>query len=79
VGLSLFGVAQVEGVECLPLRVVLDEQDRALPFAGNSSDLLRAILHPLLTLRMFFSFVAAGKMLHRAIALVVTELVVRSE
>jgi nucleoside phosphorylase len=72
-------LAQAEGIECLPLRIVLDERDQALPFTGDWQDAFRVIVHPLLTLRMFFSFFAAGKALRRAIALVVNELVPRSE
>lgn len=54
-------------------------EDEPLLITGDWQDAFRVIVHPLLTLRMFFSFFAAGKALRRAIALVVNELVPRSE
>jgi len=63
----------------LPLRVVLDTQDRPLFFNADRSDLLVALAHPIFTLQLLRTVIIAGRVIGRAIAAIVTELATRRE
>ncbi len=75
----IYRVAQAAGIECLPLRIVLDERDWQLPFAGDFWDLVRVIFHPVLALRLTLATIVAGRILRRAIAVIARELAPRRE
>ncbi|GEM_PF-530138 len=63
----------------LPLRVVLDTQDRPLFFNADRSDLLVALAHPISTLGLLRTVIIAGRVIGRAIAAIATELATRRE
>ena len=75
----LYRAASAAETPFLPVRVVLDERDRNLPFAGDRLDALRAIIHPISTLRLIAGLITAGRTIGRAITAVVTELALRRE
>ena len=76
---ALYRAARASETPFLPLRVVLDERDRELPFAGDHLDALRAIIHPISTLRLLAALIAAGSAIGRAITAIATEPAARSE
>ncbi len=75
----IYRVVQAEGIKCLPVRIVLDEHDCQLPFAGGFLDVIRAIFHPVLALRLATKTFFAGKALRRAIDVIARELTLRRE
>ena len=72
-------VARGAGIQFLPLRVVLDARYSKLSFAADRLDALRAIAHPISTLRMVRTLIIAGHTVGRAIAAVAAELALRRE
>ena len=66
-------VARDAGTWFLPLRVVLDVRDRRLQFTGDHLDALRAIAHPISTLRLLLTLIIAGRTIGRAITAIATE------
>ncbi len=75
----LYRAATAAGTPLLPLRVVLDERDRELPFTGDHLDALRAIAHPISTLRLLATLVIAGRTIGEAITAITAEPATRSE
>ncbi|HHE51646.1 MAG TPA: hypothetical protein ENL30_01115 [Candidatus Acetothermia bacterium] len=73
----LLRAARNAGIGFLPLRVVLDTSDEDLLFAGDRADVLRAIVHPISTLRLMRSLIIAGRTIGRAVAAIVGEFAAR--
>jgi nucleoside phosphorylase len=69
--------ARAAEVPFLPLRVVLDARERSLPFTGDRGDVLRAIAHPISTLRLMRCLVIAGRAIGNAVAAIAAALVAR--
>jgi adenosylhomocysteine nucleosidase len=73
----LLRAARRAGIDFLPLRVVLDTSDKDLLFVGDRADVLRAIVHPITTLRLMQSLIIAGRAIGRAVAAIVGEFAAR--
>ncbi|MCD6135686.1 hypothetical protein J7J63_03115 [Candidatus Bipolaricaulota bacterium] len=73
----LLRAARRAGIDFLPLRVVLDTSGEDLLFVGDRADVLRAVVHPISTLRLMRSLIIAGRAIGRAVAAIVGEFATR--